>query len=48
MDACEAAWKRFAADPGLIRSLCAVALTVGDEENYAEEPHSKSSSLPRL
>ena len=27
MDACEAAWKRFAADPGLIRSLCAVALT---------------------
>ncbi len=25
MDACEAAWNRFAADPGLIRSLCAVA-----------------------
>jgi len=25
MDACETAWNRFAADPGLIRSLCAVA-----------------------
>ena len=25
MDACEAAWQRFAADRGLIRSLCAVA-----------------------
>ncbi len=25
MDACETAWQRFAADPGLIRSLCAVA-----------------------
>ena len=25
MDACEAAWNRFAADSGLIRSLCAVA-----------------------
>jgi hypothetical protein len=25
MDACEAAWNRFAVDPGLIRSLCAVA-----------------------
>jgi transposase len=25
MDACEMAWNRFAANPGLIRSLCAVA-----------------------
>jgi len=25
MDACETAWRRFAADPGLIVSLCAVA-----------------------
>jgi len=25
LDACEAAWNRFAADPDLIRSLCAVA-----------------------
>ena len=25
MDACEMAWNRFAADSGLIRSLCAVA-----------------------
>jgi putative transposase len=25
LDACEAAWNRFAADPNLIRSLCAVA-----------------------
>lgn len=25
LDACETAWNRFAADPGLIRSLCAVA-----------------------
>ena len=25
MDACETAWQRFAADHGLIRSLCAVA-----------------------
>lgn len=25
MDACEAAWSRFTADPGLIRSLCAIA-----------------------
>ena len=25
MDACETAWNRFAADPALIRSLCAVA-----------------------
>ena len=25
MDACETAWQRFAADPGLVRSLCAVA-----------------------
>ncbi len=25
MDACETAWNRFAAEPGLIRSLCAVA-----------------------
>jgi len=25
MDACEMAWNRFAADPNLIRSLCAVA-----------------------
>lgn len=25
IDACEAAWNRFAADPGLIRSLCAIA-----------------------
>jgi hypothetical protein len=25
LDACEAAWNRFAADPDLIRSLCAVS-----------------------
>ena len=25
MDACETAWNRFAGDPGLVRSLCAVA-----------------------
>ena len=29
MDACEMAWNRFAADPNLIRSLCAVAWVVG-------------------
>jgi hypothetical protein len=29
MDACEMAWNRFAADPGLIRSLCAVAWAPG-------------------
>ena len=29
MDACETAWNRFAADPGLIRSLCAVAWAPG-------------------
>ncbi|MGA8756986.1 MAG: transposase, partial [Stellaceae bacterium] len=29
MDACEMAWNRFAADPNLIRSLCAVAWAVG-------------------
>jgi len=28
MDAGEAAWNRFAADPGLIRSLCAVAWAI--------------------
>ncbi|MGH7059738.1 MAG: hypothetical protein ACREFH_05060 [Stellaceae bacterium] len=25
IDACETAWQRFAADPGLVPSLCAVA-----------------------
>jgi hypothetical protein len=29
MDACETAWNRFAADPGLIRSLCAIAWAPG-------------------
>ena len=29
MDACERAWNCFAADPGLIRSLCAVAWAPG-------------------
>ena len=29
MDACERAWNCFAADPGLIRSLCAVAWVPG-------------------
>jgi DDE superfamily endonuclease len=29
MDACEAAWNRFATNPGLIRSLCAVAWAPG-------------------
>jgi hypothetical protein len=29
MDACETAWNRFAADPGLIRSQCAVAWAPG-------------------
>ena len=29
MDACETAWNRFAGDPGLVRSLCAVAWAPG-------------------
>ena len=29
MDACETAWNRFAGDPGLVRSPCAVAWAPG-------------------
>ena len=36
MDACEMAWNRFATNPGLIRSLCAVAWAPASPARYVE------------
>jgi hypothetical protein len=53
MDACEIAWQRFAADHGLIRSLCAVAWApvspaLCGDEFLADLDHDRGAGWVRL